>query len=64
MTLDEFNLLSEDAKIAYLWKYGEFVENDITDSEKCALYAKEMFFDELELYLVSLDIKVLKVAIY
>jgi hypothetical protein len=57
MTLYEFNLLNEDTKISYLWKYGNFVENYITNTEKCALYAIDMFFVELELCVKTLDIK-------
>ena len=47
MTLYNFNKLSLEDKQAVLWKDGQFLDNHITDKEKCNVYALGKFFVEV-----------------
>ena len=47
MTLYNFNKLSFEDKQTILWKDGEFLDNHITEKEKCNVYAIDKFFVEV-----------------
>lgn len=47
MTLYEFNLLDLNDKMEAVNQYGTFIDNHITNKERCNLYAIEMFFVEV-----------------
>jgi len=47
MTSNEFDLLSEDKKIATVCNYGIFVSNHVSDTEIFSYYEMDMLFIEL-----------------
>lgn len=47
MTLYEFNSLSFEEQQKTLWEIGVFLDNLVTDIERCNLYAVEKFFVEV-----------------
>ena len=47
MTLYDFNKLSLEDKQAYIWKHGVFLDNHVTEKEKCNCYAIDKFFVEV-----------------
>ena len=47
ITLYDFNKLSLEDKQKVLWKDGEFLDNHITEHEKCNCYALGKFFVEV-----------------
>ena len=47
MTLYEFNVLSIEEKQSVLWQNGIFLDNHITQKEKCNCYALFKFFVEV-----------------
>jgi len=47
MTLNEFNVLSEDKKIATVCNYGIFVSNHVSDTEILSYFEMDMLFIEL-----------------
>ena len=47
MTLYNFNKLSLEEQQAVLWREGHFLDNHITDKEKCNCYALGKFFVEV-----------------
>ena len=47
MTLNEFNLLSEEKKIAAVGNYGIFICNRVSDTEVVSYYEMDMLFIEL-----------------
>ncbi len=47
MTLYEFNLLTRDQQLKQLWDLGTYIDNFVSDSERCNLYAIGRFFVEV-----------------
>jgi len=47
MTLYEFNSLTLEEKQAAVWEKGTFLDNHITEHEKCNCYAIDKFFVEV-----------------
>jgi hypothetical protein len=47
MKLYYFNKLSLEEQQAVLWRDGEFLDNHITEQEKCNVYALFKFFIEV-----------------
>lgn len=47
MTLYEFNRLELNEQMEAVNQYGTFIDNHITDLEKCNLYSIGMFFTEV-----------------
>ena len=47
MTLYEFNILDINHKMEAINQHGIFLDNYITNKEKCNLYALDMFFAEV-----------------
>ena len=47
MTLYNFNKLSLEEQQAVLWRDGEFLDNRITEKERCNVYAIDKFFVEV-----------------
>ena len=47
MTLNEFDLLSEDKKIAAVGNYGVFICNRVSDTEVFSYYEMDMLFIKL-----------------
>lgn len=47
MTLYEFNKLDLNERMEAVNQYGTFLDNHITNIEKCNLYAINMFFVEV-----------------
>jgi len=47
MTLYEFNILGLNERMEAVNQYGTFLDNHITDLEKCNLYSIGMFFVEV-----------------
>ncbi|SFC97806.1 hypothetical protein [Algibacter pectinivorans] len=47
MTLYEFNILDLNDRMEAVNQNGVFLNNHITESEKCNLYAIELFFVEV-----------------
>ena len=47
ITLYNFNKLSFEEPQIVLWKDGEFLDNHITEKEKCNVYALGKFFVEV-----------------
>ena len=47
MTLYEFNLLNLNERMDTVNQCGKFLDNHITEIEKCNLYAIDMFFVEV-----------------
>ncbi len=44
MNLYQFNMLNTDEKLKSVWKYGAFIDNYITDSERTNLYGINKFY--------------------
>jgi len=47
MTLYEFNVLELNERMEALNQYGTFLDNHITEKEKCNCYAIDKFFVEV-----------------
>ena len=47
MTLYQFNLLALNERMEAVNQYGTFIDNHISDLEKCNLYAIGLFFAEV-----------------
>jgi len=47
MTLYNFNKLSLEEQRAVVWSEGKFIDNHITEKEKCNCYAIDKFFVEV-----------------
>ena len=47
MTLYEFNVLELNERMEVVNQKGQFIDNHITSSEKCNLYAIDRFFVEV-----------------
>ncbi len=47
MTLYNFNKLSLEDKQEVLWKDGQFLDNHVTEEEKCNVYSLYRFFVEV-----------------
>ena len=47
MTLYEYNSLSLEQQLTIVWNNGAFLDNHITEKEKCNCYAIDMFFVEV-----------------
>ena len=47
ITLYKYNSLSLEEQQEVLWKDGEFLDNQITEKEKCNVYALGKFFVEV-----------------
>ncbi len=47
MTLYNFNKLSLENRQKVVWEHGAFLDNHITEKEKCNCYAIDKFFVEV-----------------
>jgi len=47
MTLYEFNILYVNERMEAVNQYGIFIDNRVTKTERCNLYAIDMFFVEV-----------------
>lgn len=47
MTLYNFNKLSLEEQEVYIWEHGVFLDNHVTDKERCNCYAIDKFFVEV-----------------
>jgi len=47
MTLYEFNLLELNERMEAVNQHGTFIDNHVTEAERCNLYAIDMFFVEV-----------------
>ncbi|QCX40126.1 hypothetical protein FF125_17355 [Aureibaculum algae] len=47
MTLYEFNMLELNNRMEAVNQYGTFLDNHISDTERCNLYAIDMFWVEV-----------------
>ena len=47
MTLYEFNILDLNGCMEAVNQYGTFIDNHVTNTERCNLYAVNMFFCEV-----------------
>jgi len=47
MTLYDFNILELNERMEAVNQYGAFIDNHVTNTERCNLYAIDMFFVEV-----------------